>query len=138
MCANPLVLGVNPRSWTGQGFLTKLVTGVVRQQCIDPLTGTFGSPITVDATGWAIGSAGGHLLVETHIPTASIGGAHSVRLGFTVSSGTLSDSMLQGGGGAAIIFTPDFAISGRHHAIWPASGRTNVPRPAANRNTVSR
>jgi hypothetical protein len=62
------------------------VNGMARQQCTDPTTATFGSPVTVDSTGWAVGTSGGNLVVETHIPTSTIGGAHSVRLGFTATS----------------------------------------------------
>src|SRR5689334_19097175 len=79
------------------------VSGVVRQQCTDPTTATFGSPVTVDSTGWAVGTSGGNFVVETHIPTSTIGGAHSVRLGFTATSGTLADAMLLQRG-AAIVF----------------------------------
>src|SRR6266849_941255 len=50
------------------------VTGVTRQVCA---SGSFGSPIVIDATGWPVGTNGasGNSEIETHIPLAAFGGS---------------------------------------------------------------
>ena len=99
------------------------VTGVTRQQCLDPTTATFGAPTTIDAGGWRVGSVGGNQVVETHVPAVQVGGVHSMRFGLVVNSGTLTDALLQQPGGGAILFLPDIARPGRPHVVSPPGGR---------------
>src|SRR3954464_7028306 len=49
------------------------VTGVTRQECN---AAAFGSPITVSATGWPVGTAGssGNSNIETRIPLSAFAG----------------------------------------------------------------
>ncbi|PYQ48122.1 MAG: hypothetical protein DMF59_16995, partial [Acidobacteria bacterium] len=96
---------------------TMTVTGVTHQQCVDPATATFGMPTSVDAGGWRVGTSGGNQILETHIPTVQVGGVHSMRFGFVVNSGTLTDAMLQRPGGGAIIFIPEIERPGRPHVV---------------------
>jgi hypothetical protein len=100
---------------------TMTVTGVTRQQCVDPTTATFSAPATIDAGGWPVATNGGLQSLETRFAAGLVGGVHSMRFGFGASTGTLTDAMLQQPGGGSIIFTPDFNIPGRHHAVSPGT-----------------
>src|SRR6266480_4086913 len=97
---------------------THTVTSVVRQRCSG---GTFGGSDIIDSGGWAVGTNGGVNLIETHIPWAALGATGPMRLGFIISSDTLSDAVLQRPGGAPIMF-PGSLGSGRHHAVLPDGG----------------
>ena len=74
------------------------VTGVTEQQCV---SGSMTASTTIDAGGWAVGTAGGNQMLETHVPFGST--LTSMRLGFTISNGTLSDAVLQHPNGDPII-----------------------------------
>ena len=100
----------------------KQITSVTRQQCV---AGSFGAAGNVDAGGWAVGSTGGVYLIESHLPWTLIGAVSPIRLGFFVSSGTLSDSFLQLPGGAPILY-PQSLGSGRHHVVLPDGSRTII------------
>src|SRR5438445_3669398 len=102
---------------------TMTVTGVTHQQCVDPATATFGMPTSVDAGGWRVGTSGGNQILETHVPAVQVGGVHSMRFGFVVNSGTLTDVMLQRPGGGAIIFIPEIERPGRPHVVASPGGR---------------
>jgi len=79
--------------------VTRTVTGVTRQECIDPIGGVFGSPITIDITKWSVGDDPNHMFVETHVPWSALGFSEihfNMHLGFDVSSGNISDLVLTG------------------------------------------
>src|SRR5205823_1036569 len=72
----------------------------------------------IDSGGWAVGTNGGVNLIETHIPWVALGATGPMRLGFIISSDTLSDAVMQRPGGAPIMF-PGSLGGGRHHAVLP-------------------
>jgi len=102
---------------------TMTVTGVTAQQCLDPATASFSSPTSIDAGGWRVGTSGGNQTLETHVPAAQVGGLHSMRLGFVVSSGMLTDALLQQPNGSPILFLPAVQRPGRPHVVSPPGGR---------------
>jgi hypothetical protein len=86
---------------------TAAVTGVTRQVCTSSTLNTFSDPIPVDTTGWPVGvGPGGILTIETHIPTAALGGVTNMHLGFTAVSGTLVDGVILDNDGGTIIWPP--------------------------------
>lgn len=74
------------------------VTGVVRSECVDPGTGTFGAPVAVDAGGWPVGvgsGVDGFHVVETYFPLAATALDLSVvRFGVVQSRGMEADALL--------------------------------------------
>ncbi|MEA2237224.1 MAG: large repetitive protein [Thermoanaerobaculia bacterium] len=78
------------------------VTGVTKQLCLSGGSSLFGSAQVVDAGGWNVGvTPTGDLVVETHYGNNSLvlpGGA-PMRLGFLVSSGTITDAVISDDGG---------------------------------------
>jgi len=89
------------------------VTGVTRQQCV---SGSFTAPMVIDAGGWPVGSLGGNQMLETHVPFG--GTLTSMRLGFTISNGALSDAVLQHPNGDPIVFPADFVGATRRRAVF--------------------
>jgi hypothetical protein len=88
------------------------VTGVTEQQCV---SGSMTASTTIDAGGWAVGTAGGNQMLETHVPWA--GTLTSMRLGFTITNGTLADAVLQHPNGDPIVF-PNNHTDARRRAVF--------------------
>ncbi|HMC70509.1 MAG TPA: Ig-like domain-containing protein, partial [Mycobacteriales bacterium] len=103
------------------------VTGVTRQVCTSSVLNTFSAPIPVnnlpaDTTGWPVGvGPGGTLTIETHIPTAALGGVTNMHLGFTAVSGNLVDGVILDDDGTKIIWPPLPGV--RRHAVGLATTR---------------
>jgi Bacterial cadherin-like domain/Putative Ig domain len=101
---------------------TGAVTGVTRQVCTSSTLNTFSAPIPVDTTGWPVGvSGGGVLTIETHMPTAALGGVTNMHLGFTAVSGVLVDGVILDDDGTPIIWPP--MPGARRHAATLATTR---------------
>ncbi|MEO8032937.1 MAG: Ig-like domain-containing protein, partial [Acidobacteriota bacterium] len=97
------------------------VSGVIRQVCSDPASGTFGSPITVDTSSWPVAfeASSGNMLVETHLPLSAIPDhAVPMRLGFILSAGNISTSIFQLPNGSPILFPK---AVGRRHVVTPGN-----------------
>lgn len=96
------------------------VTGVTRQDCSG---GAFGAPITVDSTGWPVGTEGasGNSQIETHIPLSAFGGSLPTvqRLYFVATAGSFHSVLRAAPNGSAIMY-PD--NPGRRHAANPGNG----------------
>ena len=96
------------------------VTGVTRQTCVNGLF--FGDPVPVNG-GWNVGvSSTGNLFIETHVGAnvLTMTNIPTMRLAFTVTSGSLTDAM-----------TTDFGDDilypvrpGRRHAVSTGALRT--------------
>ncbi|MEA2570984.1 MAG: large repetitive protein, partial [Acidobacteriota bacterium] len=82
------------------------VTGVSRQQCVN---GTFAAPITVDNSGWAVGTdPSGKVVVETKVSFSELSESpiDSAHVAFVASSGGLADVILSRSDSSPILF-PD-------------------------------
>ena len=100
------------------------VTGVTRSLCDGSV---FGSPLSVDTTGWPIGTEGasGISHIETHIPLSAFGGSLPAvqRVYFVGTTGGFHSSLFTSASGAAILY-PD--SPGRRRAVGQADPRSIV------------
>ncbi len=106
-------------------YTDSMVTEVVRSECVDPPTDSFGPEQLVSLGGWPVGLAlgsGGSDLVETFVELADLGNhAPSARIGFATrdASGAAADAMLgdAGAGFQLLLFTDDPAAIPSLHRL---------------------
>jgi VCBS repeat-containing protein len=94
------------------------VTSVVRQQCIDPVSGTFGSPITIDGS-YPVDTHGNsdNISIEARLPFSAITGSSTIpfnmHLAFALTSGSIRDVIAARNNGTAIIYPLESDIKHR-------------------------